>query len=213
MDLRELTDEQLEQAYKERKKAKQAQEAANKKRYEKKKDSIVEQMFDEALEASRIIGRLKSKMHVVMEAQKIELDSYGKIRTNSKGGFSVTHSNGELQIARRRDTTPVWDERASKAVELIQAFLADTIKKRDAKLYNILLGFLVRNKKNDLEYAKVMDLLTYESEFDDPRWIEGLRLIKESYTQDFKAYTYEFKRKNKAGKWQFVNLNFSNYDV
>ncbi|WP_113638989.1 DUF3164 family protein [Nubsella zeaxanthinifaciens] len=213
MDLRELTTEQLEKALQERKKSEKAKETAAKKRYEKNRDNTIEQMFEEALEVSRAIGRLKNKMNVIMDSQKQELESYGKIRSNSKGGFSIVHSNGELQIARRRDTTPVWDERATKAVELLQEFLSDTVKKQAAKYYPILMGFLTRNKKGDLEYAKVMELLTYEKDFDDPRWVEGLRLIKESYAQSFKAYTYEFKRKNKAGKWQFVNLNFSNYDV
>lgn len=213
MKIEELTTEQLEAALKARKKSETQKQVAAKRAYEKKRDNTVEELHAEALELSCAIARFKSKMHIVMDNAKTELEKYGSINKKSKGGFSLVHSNQELQVVRRRDTAPAWDERATKAVELLQEFLSDTVKKQAAKVYPILMGFLTRNVKGDLEYAKVMELLTYEKEFDDPRWLEGLKLIKESYTQNFKAFTYEFKGKSKAGKWNALNLNFSTYDV
>lgn len=182
---------------------------ASKKAYEKDKNNLIESLYDEANELALMIERFKNKCHVIMDKQAERLKEYGGIRSNSKGGFSLSHSDGITMVTRRRDTDPSWDERATKAVELIKDFLGDTIKKRDLKLHDILMGFLERNSKGDLEYAKVMDLLQHEDKFDDVRWQTGLQLIKESYSQHFKAYGYEFKRKNNAGKWQTLTLNFS----
>lgn len=205
----ELSTKQLEELLKRRKKEDKEKREEQKRTYVRERDNVIADLFAEAKEQALAIARFKQKCHVIMEQQKSKLDSYGGIRSNSKGGFSIIHSTGETSITRRRDTDPVWDERASKAVDLIKDFLNDTVKKRDAKLHKILLGFLTRNLKGDLEYAKVMDLLTYESDFDDPRWIEGLCLIKESYSQGFKAFGYEFKTKDNHGKWQSLVLNFS----
>jgi hypothetical protein len=144
-----------------------------------------------------------------MDKHSEKLAGYGKIRGNSKGGFSITNSDDTMRITRRRDTEPVWDERSTKAIELIKDFLSDTIKKRDLKLYEILIGFLERNEKGDLEYNRVMDLYKHEDKFDDPRWKEGLRLIKESYSNHLKGFGYEFKIKNESGKWENLLLNFS----
>lgn len=177
--------------------------------FEREKNELIENLFIEAEHLALAAGRFKNKCHQAMETQKQKLDQYGGIRSNSKGGFSIFHTDGTKRITRRRDTDPVWDERGQKAVSLIKDFLGDTVKKRDAKLHDILLGFLERNHNGDLEYSKVMELLKHEDKFNDSRWKEGLQLIKESYSLGFKSFTYEFKQKDKEGKWKAINLNFS----
>jgi hypothetical protein len=54
-----------------------------------------------------------------------------------------------------------------------------------------------------------MVLLQHENNFDDTRWIEGLRLLRESYSNVLKGYGYLFKEKGKDGKWKTITLNFS----
>eukprot|EP01038_Epipyxis_sp_PR26KG_P000918 gene918-1293_t len=142
-----------------------------------------------------------------MDNQANKLANYGKIRGNSKGGFSVSDRNDTMKVTRRRDTEPVWDERSTKAIELIKEFLGDAIKKRDLDMYEILMGFLERNEKGDLEYARVMDLYKHEAKFDDERWKEGLRLIKESFSNHLKGFGYEFKFRNDEGK--SVNMSIA----
>lgn len=177
--------------------------------YIKRKDTRIDDLMAEGQELALMITRFKAKVHATMDLQATDLSEYGKVRSDSKGGFQVTHSDNRQRIIRRRDTDPVWDERAEKAVELMTDFLGDKIKKRDVKTYNILMGFLARNKKGALEYAKVMSLIQYEKYWDDPRWTEGLRLIKEGYTLTFKAFGYEFKTIDTYGKWESLNLNFA----
>jgi hypothetical protein len=48
----------------------------------------------------------------------------------------------------------------------------------------------------------------YEDKFDDPCWKEGLKLIKESFSNHLKGYGYEFKVKGDDGKWENLYLNF-----
>jgi hypothetical protein len=180
-----------------------------KKEYEKERDDVVYSIVNTAQALAKELLEFKTNCHIKMDVQAAKLSEYGKIRSNSKGGFNLTHGDGEMRVTRRRDTEPVWDERSLKAIELIKDFLGDTIKKRDIKLYEILIGFLERNGNGDLEYGRVMDLYQHEAKFDDPRWKEGLRLIKESYSSHMKGYGYEFKIKGADGKWQSILLNFS----
>lgn len=203
------TTEQLEQMLADRKKEEKKQAERAKKEYEQKRDQMVDKYGNEAFDIFQKLTDFKSRLASDMELQKEALDVYGTIRSNSKGGFSVLHSNGELKITRRRDTMPTWDERSDKAVELIKDFLSDTVKKRDKNLYEILLTFIEKNKKGDLEYSKVMDLLSHEEKYDDPRWKQGLKLIKESYQSNFRGYGYEISIKDQDGKFQRIELNFS----
>ena len=190
-------------------KAEKAKKVRAKKLYEKKRDSSIEELYDEAEQLSLAMIRFKNKVHAHMEDNRKELNEYGGIRSDSKGGFTLTHSNGETKVSRRRDTDPSWDERANKAEELIRSFLADSVKKSNKEMYELLMTFIARNDNGELEYASVMRIIQHEHLYQDPRWIEGLRLIKESYKIVFKAYSFEFKKKNPVGKWERLKLNFN----
>lgn len=209
VNVNELSTKELEQLLATKKANEKKQREAERRAYEKEKDQVVEDLFDEAMQIALATARFKEKCHVIMATQHKKLNNYGGIRSNSKGGFELMHSEGRISVRRRRDTDPKWDERATKAVELIKDFLADTVKKRDADLHDILMGFIERNNAGDLEYSRVMDLFKHQDKFNDPRWINGLQLIKESYSQHFKAYGYEFRHKQANGKMENLVLNFS----
>ncbi len=210
IDIAKLSTKELEDLLKKRKAREAKKLEVEREAYEKDRDNKVEAIITTASCLFRELSEFKDYCHIEMDKQAIKLSEYGKIRSNSKGGFSVTNSEDTMRVTRRRDTEPVWDERSTKAIELIKEFLGDTIKKRDVKLYEILLSFLERNANGDLEYSRVMDLYKHEDKYDDPRWKEGLRLIKESFSNHLKGFGYEFKRKNaETGKWDNLYLNFS----
>ncbi|MDO6808114.1 DUF3164 family protein [Zobellia galactanivorans] len=207
--IEDLTAEELEQLLAKKKAAKKAAEEKARKAYEAKRDKTVGELVTKALELEQQLEQFKHMCHISMEEHAVELQNYGKLRSNSKGGFSLTDSTGTLRITRRRDTEPNWDERSTKAVTLIKDFLGDTIKKRDLDLYEILMSFLEKNQNGDLEYGRVMNLWQHEDKYNDPRWKEGLRLIKESFNNHLKGYGYEFKTRATDTKWQSINLTFA----
>lgn len=208
-DIENLSTAQLEELLKKKKKEEATTLAKEKEAYEKRRDEVITNIITTAKTLFKELGEFKAYCHIEMDKQAEQLAGYGKIRSNSKGGFSITNADDTMRVTRRRDTEPVWDERSTKAVELIKDFLGDAIKKRDTKMYDILMSFLERNEKGDLEYSRVMDLYHHEDKFDDPRWKEGLRLIKESFSNHLKGYGYEFKIKGEDGKWENLYLNFS----
>ena len=209
IDISKLSVSELE-AYLKKKKEKEAKQLAQEKEtYERERDENIFKIITTAKTLFKELGEFKQYCHIEMDNQANKLANYGKIRSNSKGGFSVSDRNDTMKVTRRRDTEPVWDERSTKAIELIKEFLGDAIKKRDLDMYEILMGFLERNEKGDLEYARVMDLYKHEAKFDDERWKEGLRLIKESFSNHLKGFGYEFKFRNDEGKWENILLNFS----
>ena len=207
--LEQLTTDELEALLAKKKAKEKADQEKARLAYEKERDEKIFNIITTAKTLAKELGEFKNYCHIEMDKQAVALAEYGKIRSNSKGGFSVTDTNDTIKVTRRRDTEPVWDERSTKAIELIKEFLGDAIKKRDVKMYEILMSFLERNANGDLEYGRVMDLYKHEDKFDDPRWKEGLRLIKESFSNHLKGFGYEFKFKNEAGKWEGILLNFS----
>lgn len=208
-EVNELSTADLKALIAKREKTEQSARERERVAYEKARDREIEDLMKEATYLAERMEAFKRKCHTRLEEQVVKLESYGKIRGNSKGGFSITHTKGGLRITRVRSTEPYWDERGLKAIDLIKEFLHDTVRKRDIKLFEILISFLEKNKAGDLEYNRVFGLLQHEDKFDDPRWLEGLKLLKESYSVRFRGYGYEFKQLDSEGKWDNLTLNFS----
>lgn len=209
VDLGNVPIEQLRKALEKKEKKERAAQQREKKEYEISRNETVIDLSQEALELHELLHDFKTRVQKDIEEQSVKLAQYGEIRSSSKGGFQIKSDNEFYRIRRTRDTKPTWDERSNKAVELIKNFLQDTVKKRAEKEFNLIMGFLEKNKEGDLEYQKVMMLLSHSDNYTDPRWIEGLRLLRESYKVVLKGFGYYFDQKNSEGKWESISLNFS----
>lgn len=207
---KEMSIEELELMLEKKKAAQQKRLEKERVAYITERDKNIQELIEDAYALNVAIKTFKGRVAHTMQLQSDKLADYGKIRKNSKGGFSITNEAGDKRIVRRRDTEPTWDERGDKGVAMLKDFLGDVVKKRDLELYEILMGFLERNEKGDLEYSRVMDLLKHENKWNDKRWSEGLRLVKESYSNTMKGYGYQFMLRPEEGdKWESINLNFS----
>lgn len=204
----EMTTKELEEFLKAKKRDEAAKRERERVKYEKNKDTSVDLLFEAAEEAERALIRLKSLTEAKMAEQHVKLAEYGEIRKNSQGGFQLMRTTGDRRVTRRLDKDPKWDERASKGISLISEFIHDKLMKKDKKMAVMILGFLELNAAGELDYAKVASLMKYESDYDDERWLEGLRLVKEGYSLLLKGFAYHFERKIAGGKWQKVVLNF-----
>jgi len=212
INIDELTDEQMaklqEQLAAKQAKA-QKEKSKAKLKYESQRDRNIKDIVRTASQLNDKLAAFKLSLAVVMEDQHEALTGYGEIRGNSKGGFSITSNDGNMRVTRTRDTEPYWDERGTKAVAMLKEFLEETAKKRDKDLFEILMGFLAKNDKGDLEYSRVFHLLKHRNAFTDPRWTEGLNLLEESFQTNLKGYGYEVKVRGTEGKWDNVGLNFT----
>lgn len=209
-NIADLSVEELRAALAEKEKDEKQAREREKNEYENKRDAFVKKITAQAIDLHVQLREFKEELHKEFDEHQIRLNEYGEIRSNSKGGFSITTKDGKLRARRTLSTAPAWDERSSKALELLSDFLQDTVKKRDKKLYEILITFIQKNEKGELEYAKVMHLLQHKEKYSDPRWVEGLKLIQESYNVQLRGYGYEFFHKEEeGGSWEKIEINFT----
>jgi len=209
IDLSTVSAEELEQVLAVKKKEAAEEKAAKKKVYETERDNLVYNLCGFAKQQAQALQEFKEMCHDAFDEQHRKLEEYGTLRANSKGGFALVTSCGRFKAVRNRATQPHWDERSQKAITLITEFLETTIRKRDKRLFEILFSFIKKNEKGELEYSRVMNLLQHQDKYNDPRWVEGLNLIKESYSCNLRGYQYDFFQKNKEEKWERINLQFS----
>lgn len=204
----EMSTQELEAFLNEKKQKERKAREKERQNYELSRDSSVENMISRAKEISEILKTFKLELNIAFDDHREKLQKYGALRSNSQGGFKLEHSSKKIKAERTRSTKPTWDERSTKAIELLSDFMQDAIKKKDVKLYEILKTFIQRNDKGELEYSKVMSLVAHRNKYDDPRWVEGLKLIEESYSISLRGYRFDFFEKDAAGKYQRIELNF-----
>jgi len=208
--VQDLTTDELKALLAQKEAEQNAKREAARNKYEEERDFFVKDVIVNAVDLSEALSEFKKRLHQRFDEFQEKLNEYGEIRSNSKGGFSITTKDGKLRVKRYRSTMPSWDERSEKAMAMISDFLRDTVKKKDQKLFEILITFIQRNEKGELEYAKVMHLLQHRNKYNDPRWTEGLKLIEESYSNQLRGYGYEFYVKDEAtGKFEKIEINFT----
>jgi len=205
----EMSQDEIEEYLNKKKADGRSKAARDKKVYEDEKHYVVKTLFDLAKAASHFMIDVKKTCGIEMDKQANALENYGKFPVKSKGGFSIDNADKTIRITRTRDTMPHWDERSEKGAELIKTVLGDSLKKKDKDGYEMLMELLTKNESGQLEYSRVMILLQNEDRFADARWHEGIKLLKESYSIHMKGFGYRFKFKNKVGKWENMDMNFS----
>jgi hypothetical protein len=206
---RELTVAELEALIVEKRAVELAEIQKEKKEYEKKRDKAVVELATLAKDLSFWLTQFGRDAREAMETQKNELEKYGKIRANSKGGFQLVSADGKFKVVYQYKAISSYDERADKAETLLKDFLNDTIKKKDLKMHGIIMSLLERNGKGQLEYARVQSLYKFENDYDDQRWKEAIKLFKESFTVTASKMQIYFHERNEKGEYEPINLNFS----
>lgn len=207
----EMTTQELEQLLAEKKKEEKARAVAARKAYIKERDDVIQYLAAQALVLSSRLTKFAEDSHQMLQKQKVKLDEYGAIRKNSKGGFQITTEDGKYKIKYAYNSISDYDERADKAEALLKDFLKDMIKKKqkDDFSFEMVQSLLERNSAGKLEYSRVQRLYQYEDKHTDPRWVEAIKLFKESFlVRDSKMQVLIYERSEK-GTYELIPLNFS----
>lgn len=207
-----MTTEELEQLVANRKKAEREAQQRAREEYEQQVNDTANAIISEAIGLSTVMSEFYGVTTGKLVAMRDKLNEYGKIRSNSKGGFQIKTADGKHKIVYRFSTICDWDERARKAEELMKDFMSDTVKKRDKDLHELIMGLLEKNKEGKLELSRMQALYAKEALFNDPRWVEAIRLFKESFQPvDTKMRLEFYKRNETSNRWEPINLNLSGF--
>jgi len=207
--LSEMSAQELEEILRAKKEAERKELAEKKAVYENERNDFVVTSITQAEDMAAQLEVFKRAMIEGLDEQRTRLEEYGKLRANSKGGFSIVSNDDQMRVTYSHRAIGGWDERASKAEDLLKEFLGDTVKKRDQDAHALITSLLEKNKEGKFEYSRIQTIYQHEDRFKDARWIEAIRLLKESYVISETRYDIYFQKRDAQGKWQTISLNFS----
>lgn len=209
IDLLQMSTEQLEAALLE-KKAKERQDALKKREeYEERRNALVFRRIKQARRLSLLLNEFKRETLEELEAFSKEANMYGDIRSNSKGGFGLRHSETGEKVSLDRNVVSEYDERAAMAETLIKEFLEDKVKKRDVPTFKTINALLSKNKSGDFTPSQVARLLSIRDNYTDERWVKAIKLFEESYQVREISYSVSFFEKDGMNKDTPILLSFA----
>lgn len=204
--LDKLSTQELQELLEQRKKDEKAVKERERKQYELKRDRLVNRQLQRAKRLSSLLEEFKSKSFDDLEDFNKDMLSYGDYKKDGKGNFTIKNEDSTQKIEFSRQPKFEFDERAAIAEQHIKDFLSDMVKKKDLKIYNIITSLLEKRNK---QYDPRLISKLYQHEFEDERWVKGIKLFKESYRETGSRFYVRFYEQNENGEWNSVNLNFS----
>jgi Protein of unknown function (DUF3164) len=174
------------------------QERGERVAYELMKSELVDTLCNQALGTEEGVKKLHENSMKQLMAFREVMNDYGDLPKNSKGGFSIANDRfkARLKIHNLGD----FDERANIAER--------TLKVTDENSFELIMKLLER-KKGKFEYARVMEILSYEDKYQDADWKMGCKLLKESFNHTGTKIYMEFEQKMEDGSWRKINLNLA----
>lgn len=206
----ELSVDELEQLLADKKKAAQEEQEQKKQQYENERTALIDLLGNEALVVNEQMAHFKGDSFSAMDAFRQLMLEYGDIKggENNKGNFEIKNDNFKIEYSSQ--VKMAFDERSEAAEEKLKTFLGGFVKKRDKKLYDLIMGLLERNAKTGaLDISNINRLYKLEDSFEDENWKDAIRLFKESYNPTETAKYIRFYKKADNGGWDLINLNFS----
>lgn len=206
-NIEQLTDEQLEAAYLFRQKQKKEKADQERVAYEVMRHELVEKLASQAISLERVMSNFHAEASKEMDAFYDLMKTYGDVRGNSKGGFSIENRDDTYRVRRSFRQLGDFDEKADMAEELIRSFFERTLKSSDPNAFEMLMDLLER-KKGKMEYSRVLKILSFRDRYSDPDWLKACDLLAESYKNTGSKHYLEFEVKV-DGEWRRVNTNLS----
>jgi hypothetical protein len=172
---------------------KEAAERENKKiAYEQLRNETVENL---CLEASAISGTIKdfaTKVFADLGAQYDLLKEYSSRHEKGKGNFTITNADNTMRVRFRANKSGYFDERSVQGEKHIKEFITNKFSgDPDTKE---VISSLIERSKGHLDINLVQKLYKFDERFNyDENWREGIRLLKESWTEGKTRFYAQFE--------------------
>lgn len=192
----------------------EAQERAEKQKRENDisayKDLVTEFVHKTKDSMMHLSGMMRQRKDEVFENVAALVDLKEKLYNTKLDRHSNTFSADGITVTIGRRTNDSWDDTVEVGIQKVKDYLA-TLAKDDnsAKLYEMLMKLLSKDRKGNLKASSMLQLEQYASKLNDPLFTEGVEIIRNAYkpreTCDFVSVSY----KDAEGKEHAIPLSLA----
>lgn len=208
-----MTREELIQ-YEEFKAAKAKKEAEQKKKQEREEyktllDETIGNMMPKLAEASEHIAKTKGE---AMKDFKTIIDLKSELFDVKSGqqSHTFTHSNGRQRIMIGQYVTDSYRDTVNEGFAKVRQYIESLVKDDDTKnLVKGIMRLLAKDNQGNLKASRVLQLRKMAEESNNEGFIEGVKIIEESYQPQISKTYIRAEIKNEKEEWVSLPLGMT----
>ena len=209
----EMTAEELDEynKFKEEKAKKEAEKQAAEQR------KAYRQMVDDEIEASMPVlqalsSDIKDKKNNILDNFKAILEMKNELMMTKDGQFShtFTNSKGTKRITLGVYTLDNYTDTVENGIAMVREYIESlATDDKTRMLVDSVLRLLSRDAKGTLKASRVMQLRKIANESGNARFLEGGKIIEESYNPTPSRQFIRAEIKDENGAWKSVPLGMT----
>ena len=177
------------------------------------------QLVDDEIERSipvleEISGRIKESKQRVMDNFKTILEMKGdlfktKLKEDQRS-HTFTNSKGNKRITLGVYVTDGYRDTVEDGIAIVKEYIESLAKDdKTRSLVSMVLRLLARDAKGTLKASRIVQLRKVAMETGDDRFMEGVRIIEESYQPEVRKQFIRAEIKNENGMWKPIPLGMT----
>lgn len=193
-------------------KAKEEQDRQLREQYAQMVDDEVATATAELMQLSEEIQTVKSKVFDNFASViSLKLETLGLGKEGGQYSHTFTSSDSTQRITLGNYTVDNYRDTVEEGIRLVRTYLQSLAKDEDSSaLVDAVLRLLAKNKKGQIQASRVLQLRKLAEQSQDPTFLQGVRIIEESYQPSESASYVRCEVKDETtGKWRSVPLSIS----
>ncbi len=194
----------------EEKRAAEAKARADREMYKQLVDDEIEKSIPVLLAVSE---KIKQSKQQVLDNFKTILELKGNIfktiRDDQKS-HTFTNSEGSKRITLGVYVTDGYRDTVEDGIGIVKEYIESLAKDEKTKsLVSMVLRLLSRDAKGTLKASRIVQLRKVAEETGDSRFLEGVRIIEESYQPEVSKQFIRAEQKDVNGMWRSIPLGMT----
>ncbi|MCH5215103.1 MAG: DUF3164 family protein [Muribaculaceae bacterium] len=203
-------------------KAEKAKKEAAAQRKQQREDyaKLVDEELATAIpELRNLSERIKAVKDTIFGNFKAILEAKAEIIGLKDGGqFSHTFTNSEstLRITLGVNTVDGYRDTVEDGIAMVRAYIESLATDEKSKaLVSAVLRLLSRDKQGSLKASRVLQLRKMAEESNDERFMEGVKIIEESYqpTETRSYIRAQYRDGSGTNAWKNIPLSITDVDI
>lgn len=176
-------------------------------------------MVDEEIERSipvlhTISEQIKQSKHQVLDNFKTILELKAslfstKVRDDQRS-HTFTNSDGSKRITLGVYVTDGYRDTVEDGIAIVKEYIDSLAKDEETKaLVRMVLRLLSRDAKGTIKASRIVQLRKVAEETGDSRFLEGVRIIEESYQPEVSKQFIRAEQRDHNGMWKSIPLGMT----
>lgn len=186
---------------------------ANREAYAKLVDDEIDSVLPELQELSERIRVVKGSVYSsFIEVLKMKSEVMGLTQEGQRS-HTFTNSRGDKRITLGTHTIDGYRDTVEDGIAMVQEYIQSLAQDENSRtLVKAVLRLLSRDQAGNLKASRVLQLRRMAEESGNERFIEGVKIIEESYQPALTKQYIRAEYKDNKGQWRIVPLSVTDVE-